>query len=146
MKRISKLADCIPSELIEEIYTNGKEQNEQHVYRVSKSGIIDETTFWSSYEEFQQEHREIKGDTKEIGLYSTSCYLSPKTPKKFLNFLKKKYHEQYPRPTLIHGNTICGLSQLTKERISNYKDIDHVDWWIYKGSFKKLEKSFKTYD
>ncbi len=26
MKRISNLADCIPSELIEEIYMNGKEQ------------------------------------------------------------------------------------------------------------------------
>ncbi len=26
MKRISDLADCIPSELIEEIYMNGKEQ------------------------------------------------------------------------------------------------------------------------
>ncbi len=34
MKRISNLADCIPSELIEEIYMNGKEQDDQHVYRV----------------------------------------------------------------------------------------------------------------
>lgn len=38
------------------------------------------------------------------------------------------------------------VSQLTKERISGYKDIDHVDWWIYKGNFKELEKNFKFYD
>ena len=146
MDRVSNLSDCIPEELIEDIYINGKEQSDQHVYRVSKSGIIDETTFWCSYEEYQHEHREIKKSSDIIGLYSTSCYLSPKHPKKFLNFLKKKYHKQYPRPTLIHGNTICGLSQLTRNRILDYKEKDHVDWWIYKGNFEILKDSFEIYE
>jgi hypothetical protein len=143
MDRGSNLADCIPQELIKDIYRNGKEQNEQHVYRVSKSGIINESTFWCSYEEYQYEDRKSKKSPDEIGLYSTSCYLSPKSPEKFLNFIKRRYHEQYPHPILIHGNTICGLSQLTKDRIPNYKDKDHVDWWIYKGNFEKIKNNFE---
>lgn len=69
-----------------------------------------------------------------------------KTPKHVCFGVLTYGFNKYGISYIIHGNTICGLSQLTKERISGYKDIDHVDWWIYKGNFKELEKNFKFYD
>ena len=67
MERTCNLADCIPQELKEEIYANGEEHYEQHVYRVAKCGIINEATFWGRYEEYKYEKRQIKLDKKEIG-------------------------------------------------------------------------------
>ncbi len=146
MERTWNLEDCIPQELKEEIYANGEEHYEQHVYRVAKCGTINEATFWSSYEEYKYEKGKTKLDEKEIGSYSTSCYISPKSPQKFLKLLKKKHHDKYAHPIIIHGKTICGLSQLTKERIPRYKDKEHIDWWIYKGSYDKLEEEFEEFE
>jgi len=35
---------------------------------------------------------------------------------------------------------------LTKERILDYPDEEHIDWWIYKGSFDELMKEFKVFE
>lgn len=43
---------------------------------------------------------------------------------------------------IMKGSTICGLSQLTVERMPDYLEKDHIDWWIYKGSFDKLIQTF----
>lgn len=142
MEGTKDLADCIPEYLVTEIKKNGKEQNGQHVYRVAKRGIINDIAFMGSYEETFYENRPFKGDLGEIGSYSTSCYLSTKYPEKFLGFLKAKLFKNYPHPVIIHGYTICGLSQLTTERLPDYSHEDHVDWWIYKGTFDRLIQTF----
>ncbi len=145
MEKISNLADCIPPELVEEIYKNGKEHNDQHVYRVAKYGIINEIAFLGTYEECIYEKRENRYNINEIGTYSTSCYITPKMPQKFLCNLKRKHFKKFPHPIIIHGNTICGLSQLTIERDSSSNE-EHIDWWIYKDSFQKLQETFEVYD
>ena len=142
MERTKDLADCIPEYLIEKIRKNGMEQDKQHVYRVAKRGIISSVDFMGSYEETLFEKRPFKGDLNEIGAYSTSCYLTLKYPIKFLGYLKAKLFKKYPHPTIIQGNTICGLSQLTKERILDNQEEDHIDWWIYKDSFDILTQTF----
>lgn len=146
MEETKGFADCIPGNIVREIQINGKEQVGQHVYRVAKRGIIDNTTFMGSYEEALFENRPFKKDLCDIGSYSTSCYLTLKYPLKFLRFLKAKYYKRYPHPAIIHGNTICGLSQLTRERKLENKEEDHVDWWIYKNSLGKLITSFSFVD
>ncbi|MCI9615423.1 MAG: hypothetical protein HFG93_09760 [Dorea sp.] len=35
---------------------------------------------------------------------------------------------------------------MTKERIPDYPDKEHVDWWIYQDSFDKLIKEFKVFE
>lgn len=142
MKETKDLADCIPLKIAEEIRKNGKEQEGQHVYRIAKRGIINDIAFMGSYEETLFENRPFKKDLNDIGSYSTSCYLTLKHPRKFLGFLKARLFKQYPHPIIIHGNTICGLSQLTKERRTEDQEGDHVDWWIYKGSFNTLVQTF----
>ncbi len=142
MEATKDLADCIPEYLVEKIRKNGKEQDEQHVYRVAKRGIISNVEFMGSYEETLFEKRPFKGNLEEIGSYSTSCYLTLKYPIKFLRYLKASLFKKYPHPTIIQGNTVCGLSQLTKERIPDYEKEDHIDWWIYKDNFDKLVQSF----
>lgn len=142
MGKTKELSDCIPESLVAKIMQNGKEQSDQHVYRVAKNGRINnDVTFMGTYEESLHEGRPFDKDRDEIGSYSTSCYLTLKRPRKFLKLLKKKYFDKYPQPGIIHGYTICGLSQLTRERIPDYED-DHVDWWIYKDSFCQLFQSF----
>lgn len=138
MEDTKAFSDCIPENLVEEIQKNGKEQYSQRVYRVAKRGIIDDVTFMGSYDEALFENRPFKEDLREIGSYSTSCYLSTKYPKKFLGYLKAKLFKKYPCPMLIQGYTICGLSQLTIERLPDCPQEDHIDWWIYKNSFDKL--------
>ena len=142
MEETKDLADCIPENLVEEIRKNGIEQNEQHVYRVAKRGIINDVAFMGSYEETLFENRPFKKDLNKIGSYSTSCYLSAKYPKIFLGYLKRKYFKKYPCPTIIQGYTICGLSQLTIQRLPDYPQEDHIDWWIYKDSFNSLIQNF----
>lgn len=142
MKETKDLADCIPEELVIEIRKNGREHNYQPVYRVVKRGIINDIAFMGSYEETLSENRQFNGSLNEIGSYSTSCYLSTKYPKKFLKYLKAKYFKKYPCPMIMKGSTICGLSQLTVERMPDYLEKDHIDWWIYKGSFDKLIQTF----
>lgn len=142
MRETKDLADCIPEELVIEIRKKGKEHIYHPIYRVAKHGVINDIVFMGSYEETLSENRHFNGNLKEIGAYSTSCYLSTKHPKKFLGYLKAKYFKKYPCPMIIKGCTICGLSQLTKERIPDYPENDHIDWWIYKGSFDKLIQSF----
>jgi len=146
MESIYNLSACIPAELVDEIRKNGKEWDDRHVYRVAKRGEIDEIGFLNSYEEALYDNRSCEDDLTEIGTYSTSCYLTPKRPRKFMKFLKKKFFESYPQPIIIHGNTICGLSQITKERILDYPDDEHIDWWIYQGSYDKLIVEFEVFE
>lgn len=142
MKGTKDLADCIPKELAIKIRENGREQDYQPVYRVAKRGIIDEIAFMGTYEEYLFDNRNFNKDLNEIGSYSTSCYLSTKYPKKFLGYLKERLYKKYPYPIIIQGSTICGLSQLTIERLPDCLEEDHIDWWIYKDCSEELIQSF----
>lgn len=146
MEKTYDLADCIPKELIEEIRINGKEQYDQLVYRVAKRGIIDEIAFMNSFDECLYENRENNNDLNDIGSYSTSCYTTPKHPQKFLKCLKKKHFDKFPQPSIILGNTICGLSQQTAKRKAEYPYKEHIDWWIYKNSFKEVCSAFSFFE
>ncbi|SFC94154.1 hypothetical protein [Butyrivibrio sp. YAB3001] len=117
------------------------------VYRVSKSGIIDEGTFDNTYCEMLNGTTGLKKDLSEPGTYSTSVYLTPDSCFKFINFLAKKHRDKYPSPAVIFGE-ICysdGRAQLTTERIQNYPEPVHVDWWIYTGKESEVAKRFNYY-
>ncbi|MCD7996353.1 MAG: hypothetical protein LUH21_03870 [Clostridiales bacterium] len=142
-----ELSSNIPPAMKEEILVQGEENFEITVYRVAKWGIDDSRSFLGSYDEYLiNPNGSTLPDINEIGGYSTSCNLTPKRPKKILKCLKQKYNKIYPRPVVIVGNPLCGLSQETHKRIPNYKDKTHVDWWIYLGSDQILSNSFKLYE
>lgn len=142
-----ELSSHIPPLMKEEIRKQGEENFERIVYRVAKWGIDDSRSFLGSYDEYLlNPNGRSMPDIKEIGGYSTSCNITPKNPKKILKFIKQKYNEIYPRPVIIMGKTICGLSQETYKRIPGYKDLTHVDWWIYLESDKILSNNFELYE
>ncbi len=135
----------IPPNLIPIIIDEGKENPEQFVYRVSKSGLKNKETFLNSYDERIHENRCKKGlNLNDIGTYSTSCYLTVDSPLYFLNFLKAKYFDQYPCPCVIMGHTIGGLSQRTIERETKC-DKKHIDWWIYQEDIDEIIADFEFY-
>lgn len=139
---------CIPKELIPEIINSGKENFDIKVYRVSKYGTIEKKVFYNSYLEHESENRlshlKKRYELNDIGTYSTSCHNSIKSPRKYLNLLKQKYSKNYPRPIIIEGYPICGLSQASIERNPDYEDDTHIDWWIYDDdkSFDKIILAF----
>ena len=140
-------SNTIPPLVQEDILSNGTENPHCHVYRVAKYGELNRTTFLNSFEERIYENRKPQIDISNIiGSFSTSCYLSIWGPKKFLNLIKAKYRKKYPRARIIEGYTLCGLSQLTRERIPDYPDKDHVDWWIYEDSLSKVADRFSFVD
>lgn len=103
-----RLADSIPSDLIDKIYEYGKENPERIVYRFCKRGIINAITFLNSYDEYILENREIKTSIDDVMTFSTSCSLTDKKPKQLCKLIKKKYFLQYPTPCIIIGHTIGG--------------------------------------
>ena len=136
-------SSTIPTLVQEDILSKGTENSFCHVYRVAKYGELNEVTFLNSFEESIYENRKPKIDISNIvGSFSTSCYLSIFVPKKFMNFLKARYRKKYPKVQIIEGYTVCGLSQLTCERIPDYPEKDHVDWWIYKDSLNEVANRF----
>ena len=139
----------IPKELLPILLKNGKENFQQKVYRVAKFGMINEETFFNTFVEHKTENRleqlKRKYGLDNIGTYSTSCYSTKESPDKYLKLLKERLRKKYPCPIIIEGKTVCGLSQLTIERDSNYLDNTHIDWWIYnkKCSIDMIIQVFK---
>lgn len=142
-----ELSSSIPPSIKEDILKQGEENFDRIVYRVAKWGIDDSRSFLGSYDEYlvNPDGRSMP-DIKDIGGYSTSCNLTPKAPKKILKCLKTKYSEVYPKPVVVVGKTICGLSQETYKRITDYKDKTHVDWWIYLDCDELIFNCFALYE
>ncbi len=141
-----KFSSSIPANLIPSILESGKENFDQLVYRVSKSGLINADAFLNSYDERIKEKRDIKNlNLDDIGTYSTSCYLSAESLDFLLGILKRRYFEEYPSPRVIMGYTVGGLSQRTIERDPKTKG-DHVDWWIYSDAIDEVVSDFQFYD
>ena len=84
-------------------------------------------------------------DLNDPGTYSTSVYLTASPCKKFVKFLARKYRDKYPSPTVLVGmiDTSDGRAQRTIERIPEYDDPNHVDWWIYADKESEIAKRFE---
>lgn len=99
--------DCFPENFKTKILPQeAKEQDLQQVYRISKTGTIDENTFISTFEEVQKGIRPHckTDDLNDPSFYSTSCCLSFERASYLLNLimrhvpspkiLKRRYHGQ----------------------------------------------------
>lgn len=131
------LESNIPIDLQNEIknQANGNEHFSE-VYRVAKWGKIEERTFLSTFSEIQCGYIEDseRYAKDEIGTYSTSVYTDRKNCDKFIKLLKRgrRLRLKYPYPVIIKGKTSMGYVQKTKDRILDYNDDTHIDWWIFK--------------
>lgn len=147
-KETYKFAICFPENFEKEILPPEAKKEEIPVYRVAKSGKIEEETFLSTYEEIQLGIMENKNlsemseeELRKPELYSTSCYLTLSKIKKTLNLMMR----HYPQPIIIQGVTKYGIAQRTGERTGDFKD-KHVDWWIFRDFNKKLISEFEIVD
>ncbi|MBS4785203.1 MAG: hypothetical protein KH009_03725 [Clostridiales bacterium] len=109
------------------------------VYRICKSGQVDEESFLPSYLEIG---RTKDFDEKDIGEYSLSAYEKIEDAEKRCAFFGN-YH---PEAIIAVGTTdpSCGLSQRTRERKKMKRGKSHVDWWIYENA--KPHQFFKKYE
>lgn len=138
-----RLAPSIPEDMLERIYSVGRENYVQKVYRVIKRGKIDETAFYNTFDEETYEGRKHRDKKDDIGVYGTSCSLTQDSPKMFLGLLKKKYFDKYPRPQIAVGHTLNGLMQRTVERNPDYADENHIDWWIYQDGMSEIIDDYR---
>lgn len=136
--------EYFPPGVKESVIIYGADSQDLNVYRVAKSGVIEEATFYSTYEE---EQKGLRKSTKKLDLndpstYSTSCFLK----KEALKYLLDLFMRSKPEARVIKGTTetTCGLSQITGKRTKRDNDMEHVDWWLYKNalptSFNLLEE------
>lgn len=140
--------DNIPKDLYSNIINQA--QNNEHinnVYRVAKWGRIEEKVFLNTYGEIQYGYipdDDSKYPKNNIGTYSTSVYTERKNCDKFINMLKRsvRLRKLYPYPVVIKGKTSNGLIQKTVDRIPDYIDPTHVDWWLFSGKRKVVLKDF----
>ncbi len=118
----------------------------EYVYRVSKSGNIDEQTFENTFAEVLKGTTSSRNkDYDDVGTYSTSFYLTPEPCIKWKLFLAEKYRKRYPSPCVIQGciDASDGKFQRTIERLNNANPL-HIDMWIYEDKVETLVGEFIT--
>lgn len=144
------LEKIIPEELHQEINEQAKDNPHfDMVYRVAKWGKIENRVFYSTFKEITERiipDNETKYPKNEIGTYSTSVYLGPGTCRKYINLLGRRLREIYPCPIIIKGNTSNGMVQRSADRIPDYPDKEHVDWWIYDGQIENVIGDFTLFE
>ena len=115
------------------------------VYRVTKSGRKDEEAFDNTYTEMLKGTTRNNWNLNELGTYSTSVYLVPGPCEKMIKMLAKRHRDKYPSPGILTGNILLtdGRAQRTQERIADYDDPDHVDWWIFCGNEAAIADRFE---
>ena len=115
------------------------------VYRVSKTGRKDAEAFDNTYCEVLNGTTGKNKNYDDPGTYSTSVYLIPEPCEKFIKILAQKHKDTYPSPAVLVGNIHLedGRAQRTKERIYEYEDPYHVDWWIYHGHELDISERFR---
>lgn len=126
--------DCFPEDFEKRILpVKPKDSRNLEVYRIIKSGIINNGAFLSTYEEIVLKLTPMRKniDFNNPITYSTSCNLSIEET----NYILKILMRNPPKAIIAKGKTVveCGPSQVTKERESLRED-QHVDWWIYKNT------------
>ncbi|KHM51654.1 hypothetical protein NZ47_09295 [Anaerovibrio lipolyticus] len=100
------------------------------VYRICKTGKIEERSFLPTYIEYEEKGTLTFLDLNDVGAYSLSCYEKKRDARNKLIFFTKKT----PKPIAAVGITSpdCGVVMRTKER-KRTRD-SHVDWWLYENS------------
>lgn len=133
---VRKFPDCYPKNFESEILPEGAREQEIEVYRVAKTGKIEESTFWSTFLENLSRvdydtSRYIPKDPNDPSEYSTSFYEKYKS----VAYVCKMLTKNSPSPIIIKGKTELGYgpSQRTRERKKEKKK--HVDWWLYDKAF-----------
>lgn len=109
----------------------GIKEEEIEVYRICRSGKVEEGSFLPTYlDELSKTKENEDIGEQEIGYYSLSTYEKKKDAKKRLKFFRGKQ----PDAIASKGKTdcSCGVIQRTKERTGCKNS--HVDWWIYDGA------------
>lgn len=128
--------DCFPPNFSKEILPQGLPDMQIEVFRVCTVGTISREAFLSSYEEmslgkkpFPQYWEQRKN---KPGSFSVSCNDSIQGG---LNPLKC-VRRPYPKAFLMCGiaSSVFGPMQRTADRIPNYTDKTHIDWWLYKDA------------
>lgn len=134
-----ELEENIPEFICDEIVKQASNNlHFEEVYRVAKWGKIEEKAFLSTYGEIEEGYipdNDERYPKEKIGTYSTSVYTEKSCCDKYINLLKRSVRLRtiYPFPVVLKGKTSNGLVQKTVERIVNYTEPAHVDWWIFKG-------------
>ena len=138
-----ELNKIIPDDIKDNILNDDEVKDVKYnVYRVAKTGKIEEDTFDSTYEEIKKEIIPcFNKKLEEIGTYSTSTHIDKRDSLKFLKLQKKKYS---PPACLIYGEISYGKTRYIPEKTHN----SHVDWWIFEGCKQKIieENFFKICD
>ncbi len=109
----------------------GIKEEEIEVYRICRTGRIEEASFLPTYlDELSKTKENADIADPEIGYYSLSTYEKERDARKKLKFFRGK------RPDAIASKGItacsCGVVQRTRER-TGCKD-SHIDWWLYDGA------------
>ncbi len=131
MMKISnkRFPECFPQGFHDKLLAVGAKEQELKVFRICKSGLINEDAFVGTMEESLRRGKRRKfRDPDDVGNYSTSCHLKISDSRKILQHALRN-----PPHAIIAEGTIRpekGLSQITAERKAECLD-SHVDWWIY---------------
>lgn len=129
-----RFPDCFPPNFKSEILPKDAREESKIVYRVMKEGQINRDAFLSTCEEVLRGKRppSPKDNSDDPGYYSTSCCLNPGELKYFLKLSMKRE----PTAFIPKGRTApeCGLCQQTSERLPNFQNQSHIDWWVYQNS------------
>lgn len=147
-KNLQELRENIPEACKQEIFKIGEQSTHfSCVYRVAKTGKIEERTFISTFDEIEEGYipdNEARYPKDDVGTYSTSVYTDRKMCDKFINMLKKsvRLRETYPHPEVLMGKTSNGIVQRTVDRKPEYEDDTHVDWWIFRGKVSTVMGDF----
>jgi hypothetical protein len=121
------LQDNIPDNL-KGIIINNTSEHEYIVYRIARTGIIEESTFDSTYTDIEKGTNTNKiYNMLDIGTYATSCFTDY-----YACLDKLQYYKRRGKRRIIKGLSKFGLCQKTIERSKN-AEASHVDWWIYKN-------------
>ena len=110
---------------------------EVEVYRICKTGEIDQASFLPSYIEYERNGCLDKLDLDDVGSYSLSCFSKIRDARNKLIFFTKRE----PKAIAAKGITSsdCGVIQRTRERRKTRDS--HIDWWLYENA--KPWKYFK---
>ena len=132
---ISKFPADFPVHLLPE---EAKEESIE-VYRICRSGAVDEDSFLPTYLDEISKTKENDGCEHDIGYYSMSVYEKKRDARQKLKFFRGKQ----PNAIAAKGTTdpSCGIIQKTRERKKSKNKDSHIDWWLYENA--KPHKYFK---
>lgn len=127
---IQEIEKKFPIGFPKEKLPEGAKEESIEVYRICRTGAVEEKSFLPTYLDELSNTKENDGEDKEIGSYSLSTYEKTRDARQRLKFFRGKQ----PNAIAAKGVTDpdCGVVQRTKERTGTKSS--HVDWWLYEGA------------